>query len=43
MERRFEWNALKPGHSEQAIVEVIRTSASAVLLVNSLVKKRFGF
>jgi hypothetical protein len=43
MERRFEGNDRKPGHSEEEIAEVIRTSTNAVLLVTSLVTSALVF
>ncbi len=41
--RRFSGTDLTPSYSEGEIIEVIRTSTSAVFMVNNLVTKHFGF
>ena len=41
--RRFSGTDLTPSYSEEEIIEVIRTSVSAVFLVTNLVTKNFGF
>jgi hypothetical protein len=41
--RRFKGNDLTPNYSEEEIVEVIRTSTSAVFMVNNIVTKHLGF
>jgi hypothetical protein len=41
--RRFSGSDVTPSYSEGEIVEVIRTTTSAVFLVTNLVTKHFGF
>jgi hypothetical protein len=41
--RRFRGTDLVPNYSEEEITEVIRTSTSAVFMVNNIVTKCLGF
>jgi len=41
--RRFKGTDLVPSYSEEEIIEVIRTSTSAVFMVNNIVTKFLGF
>jgi hypothetical protein len=43
LSRRFKGADLVPNYSEEEITEVIRTSTSAVFMVNSIVTKHLGF
>jgi hypothetical protein len=43
LSRRFAGHNLEANYEEGEIIEIIRTSASAVFIVNNLVTKHFGF
>jgi hypothetical protein len=41
--RRFDGNDIKPNYSDEEIIEVVRVTTSATLMVSNLVTKHFGF
>lgn len=43
LSRRFSGGDLVPCYSQEEITEVVRSSASAVFMVNNIVTKHFGF